>query len=289
MHRYLRVTNQTTVLPTQAPKEDHSEHRCLIPSATSPLTVKPRFQDLDMVRFPALYIGIAVTVASCVPSPPVYYRVYSPAGGVEVKNPEFPEDPYLGRTLAIRITPPHLAASVKRHICGREDITDYEHTSLFTDISRLTPLDDSESVRILDRAGTGSTPGDPVALVSSKLGASEQTHVPNCPGYRYKLKANHDCKVNSRTSGWVSDVFCSDNMSCSGWLPYKKGDILHTNGVPIKGEASHFKSKVCDTNPHSIPFQAHIPTPPLMVFMLQMMPHKLVVVRTNLLISINWT
>ena len=134
-------------------------------------------------------------------SPSVYYNIYSLTSGVEVKNPEFPDDPYLGRALAVRIPPPHLAASVKRHICGREDITDYEHASLFTDISCLTPLDDSEPVRVLDRAGTGSTPGDPVALVSSKVGASERTRVPDGAGYQYKLKANRDCKVNGPTSG----------------------------------------------------------------------------------------
>jgi len=222
-------------------------------------------------------------------SPSVYYNIYSLTSGVEVKNPEFPDDPYLGRALAVRIPPPHLAASVKRHICGREDITDYEHASLFTDISCLTPLDDSEPVRVLDRAGTGSTPGDPVALVSSKLGASERTHVPDDAGYQYKLKANCHRKVNSPTSGWVSDVFCSvDRVAFPGWLVFKQGDILHTNGVPIKGEASHFKSKVCDASPHSIPFQPQVSTL-LMVFMLQMILHKLVVVRTNLLISINWT
>jgi hypothetical protein len=203
MHRYLRVTNQIAILPTQTPKEDHWEHRRPTMSVTSPLAVKPRFQDLDMVRFPALYIDIAVTVASCVPKfPPVYYRVYSPAGGVEVKNPEFSEDPYLGRALAIRVAPPHTATSVKHHICGREEIADYEHTNLFTNISCLTPLDDSEPVHILDRAGTGSTPGDPVALVSSKLGASERTHVPNGAGYQYTLKANLDRKVYGPTSGW---------------------------------------------------------------------------------------
>jgi hypothetical protein len=96
--------------------------------------------------------------------------------------------------------------------------------------------------------------------------------------------------VNGCTSGRVSDVFCSVNNGYSGWLPYKNGDILHTDGVPIKGEASHFKSKVCDASPHSIPFQPQVSTLPLMmVFMLQMMLHKLVVVRTNLLIFINWT
>jgi hypothetical protein len=73
-----------------------------------------------------------------------------------------------------------------------------------------------------------------------------------------------------------------------GWLSYKKDDILHTNGVPIKGEANRFKSKVCDASPHSTTFQTHI-TANMMVFMLQMMLHKPVVVRTNLLISINWT
>ena len=118
-------------------------------------------------------------------SPPVYYRVYSLTSRVEVKYPEFPEDPYLGRALAIRIPPPHLAASVKRHICGREDIAGYEHTSLFTDISCLTPLDDSEPVRILDHSGVGSTSGDPVALVTLEPGSTS---------HRYKLKANLDSK-----------------------------------------------------------------------------------------------
>jgi len=87
----------------------------------------------------------------------------------------------------------------------------------------------------------------------------------------------------------VSDVFCSVNNGDSGWLVIKKGDILHTDGVPIKGEASHFKSKVCDASPHSIAFQPQVSTLPLMVFMLQTRLHKIVVVRTNLLISINWT
>jgi hypothetical protein len=86
----------------------------------------------------------------------------------------------------------------------------------------------------------------------------------------------------------VSDVICSVNSGYSGWLVIKKGDILHTDGVPIKGEASHFKSKVCDASPHSIAFQTHI-SANMMVFTPQMMLHKLVVVRTNLLISINWT
>jgi len=136
-----------------------------------------------------------------------------PTGGVEVKNPKFPEDPYLGRALAIRVAPPHLAVSVKHHICAREDIAGYEHTSLFTNISCLTPLDDFEPVHILDHAGIGSTPGDPVTLVSLKWGASERTHVPDGAGYVYKLKVNLDCKVHNHTFGQVSDLFCSDDTS----------------------------------------------------------------------------
>ena len=82
---------------------------------------------------------------------------------------------------------------------------------------------------------------------------------------------------------------CSVDIGLSGWLVIKKGDILHTDGVPIKGEANCSKSKICDIGPHSIAFQPEITSLPLMVFMPQMMPHKLVVVRTNPLISINWT
>jgi hypothetical protein len=203
---------------------------------TSPLEVKLRFRDLDMVRFPAPYID---TVTSVLLSPSVYYRIYSPTSGVEIKNPEFPEDPYLGCSLAIRIPPPHIADSVKCHICWREDISDHKNTKLFTDISCLsTPLDDYEPVHILDHSGVGSTTGDPVALVILEPGST---------GYQYKLKANLDCKVNDHTSGPVSDMFrsvTSVDTRNPGWLLYRKGDILHTNGVPIKGEASCFRSKV---------------------------------------------
>jgi hypothetical protein len=115
----------------------------------------------------------------------VYYRVYSPVGGVEVKNPEFPDDPYLGRALAIRVTPPHIIASVKRHICGREDIADHKNTRLFNNILSHTPLDDSKPVHIFDHAEIGSTSGDPVALVMLEPGST---------GYPYKLKANFDSK-----------------------------------------------------------------------------------------------
>jgi len=279
-HHHLRVTNQLAVLPTQAPKGDNWEHRCLIMLVTSPLEVKLRFRDLDMVRFPAPYID---TVTSVLLSPSVYYRIYSPTSGVEIKNPEFPEDPYLGCSLAIRIPPPHIADSVKCHICWREDISDHKNTKLFTDISCLsTPLDDYEPVHILDHSGVGSTTGDPVALVILEPGST---------GYQYKLKANLDCKVNDDTSGPVSDMFCSVTSVDTrnpGWLLYRKGDILHTNGVPIKGEASCFRSKVHQAAPHTITFQTHILVP-MMVFAPQMILHKLVVVRINLLFPINWT
>ena len=94
----------------------------------------------------------------------VYYRVYSTSDVVEVKNPEFSEDPYLGRTLAFRVPPPHLASSLKRHLCGREG-TDHKQAVLFRDISCLTPLDDSEPAQILERTGIGSTMENPIALV----------------------------------------------------------------------------------------------------------------------------
>ena len=56
----------------------------------------------------------------------------------------------------------------------------------------------------------------------------------------------------------------------------------------IKGEASRFKLKVHEAVPHSTTFQTHN-TAAVMVFTLQTMLHKLVVVCTNILISINWT
>jgi len=76
--------------------------------------------------------------------------------GAEGRNPEFPEDPYLGLALAIRIAPPHPVAIVKRYLPRQEDIADHKCTSPFTGISCLSPLDDSEP-DTLDYSGIGST------------------------------------------------------------------------------------------------------------------------------------
>ena len=84
--------------------------------------------------------------------------------------------------------------------------------------------------------------------------------------------------MNGCTSGRVSDVPCSVDVGIFGWLVIKKGDILHTDGVPIKGEASRFKLKVHEAVPHSTTFQTQS-TAAMMVLTLQTMLHKLVVVR----------
>jgi hypothetical protein len=60
-------------------------------------------------------------------------------------------------------------------------------------------------------------------------------------------------------------VFCLGGGSDLGWLAFKKGDILHTDGVPIKGEASRFKSKVHEAVLHSTTFQTQS-TAAMMVF-----------------------
>jgi len=92
---------------------------------------------------------------------------YSEDDAIEIRNPEFAEDPFLGRVLARRIPPPHTAARIKRYLCRNEGITNYTHTSLFTDLACLNPLEDSELVDITNPIGVGNAPGGPLALVAS--------------------------------------------------------------------------------------------------------------------------
>jgi hypothetical protein len=160
-------------------------------------------------RYSTLSIMTWVCSQRCNSLPLVYYRVYWPSGAVKVKDPECSEDPYLGRTLAIHVTPPHTVFSIKRHLCGRETTVDHTGTSLFADISCLAPLKDTELVDILSPVGLGSVLGHPVALVvletldqyPAESNSTQTTSVSSSPqdpsGYIYKIQATSPGGMNT--------------------------------------------------------------------------------------------
>jgi hypothetical protein len=93
---------------------------------------------------------------------------YSEDDTIEIWNPEFAEDPFLGHVLARRILPPHTVARIKRYLCRNEGITNYTHTSLFTDLACLNPLEDSELVDITNLIGVSNAPGGLLALIATE-------------------------------------------------------------------------------------------------------------------------
>ena len=105
--------------------------------------------------------------------PLVYYQIYAEDGGIPSKTPVTPGNPFVGRIKARSVPPPHTAKAVKRSIAKVENIKDRESTALFLTPYSQTPMDDAEKVTILNGAGPGSTPREPLALVA-KMSDSER-------------------------------------------------------------------------------------------------------------------
>lgn len=105
----------------------------------------------------------------------VYYQVFSPDGAVESKQSFIEDDPYTGRVVASRITPPHTVKCVKRFLCKQEDITDFDNTDLFVTLTSDSGLSDQTRLRILTMDGPGSAEDDPMALIINDLRPPESS------------------------------------------------------------------------------------------------------------------
>jgi len=105
----------------------------------------------------------------------VYYRIYAEDGALPSNRPVSPGDPFLGRIEVGCVPPPtpHTAKSVKRCIAKVENLKDSESTILYLTPYTQSPLDDAEKVAILKGNGPGSTPQEPLELVS-KMSDSER-------------------------------------------------------------------------------------------------------------------
>lgn len=127
---------------------------------------------------------------------PVYYRMYSRSGAFKVRSPCDPEDPFVGRTLATHVTPPHSSKNVQLHLSSLEGIQDDGLTSLCADIFAASLIDDATVIDFKNPDGVGSSQANPVAFITAERPESSQsTDIPRRAGFQYTLKALVDCEV----------------------------------------------------------------------------------------------
>ena len=96
----------------------------------------------------------------------VYYRLYTSHGAIKSNNPIYANDPFISRTLARLITPPHTALLVKNHLLKIEGFARATHFTLFESLINQTTVGDNFTpLSITDQSGPGLSEDDPVALV----------------------------------------------------------------------------------------------------------------------------
>ena len=98
-------------------------------------------------------------------SPPVYYRLYQEGGAIESRSPAYSNDRFVGRILSKAVTPPHTAASLKRHLCKIEGFSGSENAYLYWSLLSQTILDNSSRLALMNHYGPGSSEKEPVVLL----------------------------------------------------------------------------------------------------------------------------
>ena len=151
----------------------------------------------------------------------VYYRIYAEDGGIPSKTPAAPDDPFLGRIKSISVPPPRIVKTVKRSIKKVENIKGDESTSLFHTPYSESPMDDADKVIILNGAGPGSTPQEPLAFVT-KMSDSERSALESdgrgglasaaepdttSPEIQYRMSIQHSLTFLSVTSRLLREVY----------------------------------------------------------------------------------
>lgn len=114
----------------------------------------------------------------------VYYRLYTKDRPIKSQHPAYSSDhePFIGRTLAKLVAPPHTTASLKRHLCYIEGFSSSlaDTAKLFVPLSCLTAKDDSARLSLVASSGPGSSPQEPMALVlegQERAGTVQQSQV----------------------------------------------------------------------------------------------------------------
>jgi WD40 repeat protein len=103
----------------------------------------------------------------------VYYQIFSPDGAIESKCSFSEDDPFTGRAVAARITPPRTVQSIKRFLCKQEKISAVDDVDLLASaLTGESKLSDQDRLQILSQDGPGSVADDPMALVIKNLPAT---------------------------------------------------------------------------------------------------------------------
>ena len=111
------------------------------------------------------FIHLFDPTPSC--NPTVYYRLYTKDGPLESNNPLYYNYRYISRVSSKSVTPPHTAASLKRHICSSEGFKATEKCDLYLLLSEKNPVEDSTRIPLPggDGSGPGMSESEPIALV----------------------------------------------------------------------------------------------------------------------------
>src|SRR3984957_565048 len=188
----------------QAPKAPHLLRRqsrrlpCRVrrahspPSATSLSEPQALFRKKDMVKFPLVYL---VAFRPTERFLKVYYLFFCGDNAMQVKDPVFADDPFLGRlaTLPKRIPPPHSAAKLGRLIRTQEGVVDNTNPSLYTSFSS-SRLQDSQVIDIISPSGMGTLEA-PLILCTMPPPSGEWKNVARPLGYHYSVQVLSNSKA----------------------------------------------------------------------------------------------
>jgi len=98
-------------------------------------------------------------------NPTVYYRLYTKDGAIESINPLYYDYHFISRVLSKSVTPPHTAASLKKHLCSCEGFKATEKCDLHLSLSEKIPVEDSTRIPLRGGDGPGMSESEPMALV----------------------------------------------------------------------------------------------------------------------------
>src|ERR1700722_3337226 len=205
----------------QAPKAPHLLRRqsrrlpCRVrrahspPSATSLSEPQALFRKKDMVNFQLVYL---VAFRPTERFLQVYYRFFCDDNAMQVKDPVFAEDPFLGRlaTLPNRIPPPHSVAKLKLLLLTQEGVVTNTNPRLYPSFSSER-LRDSQVIDIISPSGMGTLEA-PLILCTMSPPSGVWKNVPSPVGYHYSVQV-------SSYSAFVIDPFNPEYVN--------KGEILY--------------------------------------------------------------